>query len=59
MVKMQQEENDRKLQKEEDERKRMLQEKKLKKRMLEAAFDGDVDIMKQILKEVKLYYKKM
>ena len=52
MVKMQQEETDRKLKKEEEERKRIQAEKKRKKRMLEAAFDGDVDIMKEILKEV-------
>ncbi|XP_012942165.1 IQ motif and ankyrin repeat domain-containing protein 1 isoform X2 [Aplysia californica] len=52
MVKMQQEEAERKAQKEDEERKRRQQEIKRRKRMLEAAYDGDLDIMKEVLKEV-------
>lgn len=49
---MQQEEAERKQQKEDEERRRRQEEVKRRKRMLEAAFDGDIDIMKDILKEV-------
>ncbi|GFN81375.1 fam83h antisense RNA 1 (head to head) [Plakobranchus ocellatus] len=52
MVKMEQEEAERRQQKEDEERKRKKEEKKRIKRMLEAAFDGDIDQMKEIIKEV-------
>ncbi|XP_019409319.1 PREDICTED: putative IQ motif and ankyrin repeat domain-containing protein LOC642574 homolog isoform X1 [Crocodylus porosus] len=39
-------------QKEEEERKKQREEQQRKKRMLEAAFEGDVDEMKAVLKEV-------
>lgn len=38
--------------KEQEERKRKAEERKRIKRMLEAAFDGDVDEINNILKEV-------
>ena len=49
---MEQEQAEKQRLKEEAERKRKAEERKRKKRMLEAAFDGDVDGMAQILKEV-------
>ena len=52
MVKMEQEEAERRQQKEDEERRRKKEEQKRIKRMLEAAFDGDIDQMKEILKEV-------
>lgn len=52
LVKLQQEEAERQQKKEDEERKRIAEERKRIKRMLEAAFEGDVDAMKQILKEV-------
>lgn len=52
LVKLQQEEAERLRQKEEEERKRKIEENKRRKRMLDAAFEGDTDEMKQILKEV-------
>lgn len=52
MVKMEQEEAERRQQKEDEERRRKKEEQKRIKRMLEAAFDGDLDQMKDILKEV-------
>ena len=52
MVKAEQEAAEKELAKEEEERKRKKEELKRRKRMLEAAFDGDVDEMKNILQEV-------
>ncbi|GFS01435.1 FAM83H antisense RNA 1 (head to head) [Elysia marginata] len=52
MVKMEQEEAERRQQKEDEERRRKKEEQKRIKRMLESAFDGDIDQMKEILKEV-------
>ena len=52
MIKLQKEEAERKAEKEYEEKKRKQQEIKRKKRMLEAAYDGDIDMMKEILKEV-------
>ncbi|XP_025110079.1 putative IQ motif and ankyrin repeat domain-containing protein [Pomacea canaliculata] len=52
LVRMEQEEAQRRQQKEDEERKQKAEERKRITRMLEAAFDGDVDGMKQILKEV-------
>ena len=52
MVKAEQEAAERELAKEEEERKRKREEQKRKKRMLEAAFDGDVGEMENILREV-------
>lgn len=52
MVKMEQEKAEQQRLKEEEERKKKREEKQRMKRMLEAAFDGDVDEMSQILKEV-------
>ena len=54
MVKMEQEEAERRQQKEDEERRRKKEEQKRIKRMLEAAFDGDIDQMKEILKEVSI-----
>ena len=54
IVKMQQEEAERERQKEDEERRQRTEQNKRVKRMLEAAFDGDVDEMKQVLKEVLL-----
>ena len=51
---MEQEQAEKQRLKEEAERRRKAEERKRKKRMLEAAFDGDVDAMEQILKEVRL-----
>ena len=42
------------MEKEEAERRKKREEAKRKKRMLEGAFDGDIDEMKTILKEVSL-----
>ena len=50
---MEQEQAEKQRLKEEAERRRKAEERKRKKRMLEAAFDGDVDAMEQILKEVR------
>lgn len=55
MVKAEQEAAERQMAKEEEERRRKREELKRKKRMLEAAFDGDVDEMDNILKEVFSY----
>ena len=52
LVKMEQEEAEKQRLKEEAERKRKAEERKRKKRMLDAAFEGDVDAMAQVLKEV-------
>ena len=53
---MEQEEAEKQRLKEEAERKRKADERKRKKRTLEAAFDGDVDAMAQVLKEVMYLY---
>ena len=55
MVKMEQEEAERRQQKEDEERRRKKEEQKRIKRMLEAAFDGDIDQMKEVLKEVCVF----
>lgn len=52
LVKMEQEKAEKQRQKEEEERKRKREEKQRMKRMLEAAFDGDVEEMTLVLKEV-------
>ncbi|CAK8672610.1 unnamed protein product [Clavelina lepadiformis] len=52
MVKAEQEAAERELQREEEERKRKREEVKRRKRMLEAAFDGDISEMEGVLKEV-------
>ncbi|KAL8597862.1 hypothetical protein ACOMHN_061395 [Nucella lapillus] len=52
LVKLQQEEAQRHQQKEDEERKRKVEARKRKKRMLDAAFEGDTDGMKQVLKEI-------
>ena len=49
---MQQEEAEREREKEEEEKRQIREQNKRVKRMLEAAFDGDIDEMTQILKEV-------
>ncbi|XP_048763546.2 IQ motif and ankyrin repeat domain-containing protein 1-like isoform X2 [Ostrea edulis] len=53
LVKMEQEKAEKERQKEEEERRRKREETKRKKRMLEAAFEGDVEEIENILKEVK------
>ena len=53
LVKMEQEQVEKQRQKEEEERRRKKEEAKRKRRMLEAAFDGDVDEMETVLREVK------
>lgn len=53
LVKMEQEKAEKERQKEEEERKRKREEVKRKKRMLEAAFEGDIEEIENILKEVK------
>ena len=57
VVQMQQAEAERERKKEEEERRQKREQIKRVKRMMEAAFDGDVDEMKQILKEVRLLIK--
>ncbi|XP_074919459.1 IQ motif and ankyrin repeat domain-containing protein 1 isoform X1 [Chelonoidis abingdonii] len=52
MVKKEQEEAERERQKEEEKKKQQREIQQRKKRMLEAAFDGDVEEMKAVLKEV-------
>lgn len=52
IAKQRQKEAEEEARKEAEERKRRAEEKKRIKRMLEAAFDGDVDEMKTILQEV-------
>ncbi|XP_050795316.1 IQ motif and ankyrin repeat domain-containing protein 1 isoform X2 [Gopherus flavomarginatus] len=54
MVKKEQEEAERERQKEEEKKKQQREIQQRKKRMLEAAFDGDVEEMKAVLKEVNL-----
>lgn len=49
---MEQEKAEKERQKEEEERKRKREEVKRKKRMLEAAFEGDIEEIENILKEV-------
>ena len=51
-MKREREEEDKRRQKEEAERKKRVQEKKWIKTFLESAFDGELDEMKKILKEV-------
>nr|XP_022312740.1 putative IQ motif and ankyrin repeat domain-containing protein [Crassostrea virginica] len=53
LVKMEQEKAEKERQKEEEERRRKREEAKRKKRMLEAAFEGDIEEIENILKEVK------
>lgn len=55
MVKKEQEEAERERQKEEEKRKKQREIQQRKKRMLEAAFDGDVEEMKAVLKEVSTW----
>nr|XP_042717213.1 IQ motif and ankyrin repeat domain-containing protein 1 isoform X9 [Chrysemys picta bellii] len=52
MVKKEQEEAEREREKEEEKKKQQREIQQRKKRMLEAAFDGDVEEMKAVLKEV-------
>ena len=54
LVKLQQEESERQQMKEDEERRRKAEQRKRVKRMLEDAFDGDTDGMKQITKEVSV-----
>ncbi|XP_034958576.1 IQ motif and ankyrin repeat domain-containing protein 1 isoform X3 [Zootoca vivipara] len=52
LVKREREEAERERKKEEEEKKKQREEQQRRKRMLEAAFDGDVEEMKAVLKEV-------
>uniref|UniRef100_A0ABM5GDB1 IQ motif and ankyrin repeat domain-containing protein 1 isoform X5 n=1 Tax=Pogona vitticeps TaxID=103695 RepID=A0ABM5GDB1_9SAUR len=52
LVKREQEEAERERKREEEEKRKQREEQYRRKRMLEAAFDGDVEEMKAILKEV-------
>lgn len=52
---MEQEKAEKERQKEEEERRRKREEVKRKKRMLEAAFEGDIEEIENILKEVSLH----
>ncbi|XP_072855630.2 IQ motif and ankyrin repeat domain-containing protein 1 isoform X2 [Pogona vitticeps] len=52
LVKREQEEAERERKREEEEKRKQREEQHRRKRMLEAAFDGDVEEMKAILKEV-------
>ncbi|XP_032078257.1 putative IQ motif and ankyrin repeat domain-containing protein LOC642574 homolog [Thamnophis elegans] len=52
LVRREQEEAERERKKEEEERRKQREEQQRRKRMLEAAFEGDVEEMKAILKEV-------
>ncbi|XP_044290296.1 IQ motif and ankyrin repeat domain-containing protein 1, partial [Varanus komodoensis] len=52
LAKREQEEAERERKKEEEEKKKQREEQQRKKRMLEAAFEGDVEEMKAVLKEV-------
>ncbi|KAJ7338290.1 hypothetical protein JRQ81_011063 [Phrynocephalus forsythii] len=52
LVKREQEEAEREQKREEEEKRKQREEQKRRQRMLEAAFDGDVEEMKAILKEV-------
>ena len=51
---MEQEKAEKERQQEEEERRRKREEAKRKKRMLEAAFEGDIEEIENILKEVCL-----
>lgn len=51
---MQQEQAELELKKEEEERQKRRDEIKRRKRLLEAAFDGDIDEINAILKEVRI-----
>ncbi|XP_025030986.1 putative IQ motif and ankyrin repeat domain-containing protein homolog, partial [Python bivittatus] len=52
LVKREQEEAERERKKEEEEKRKQREEQQRRKRMLEAAFEGDVEEMKAVLKEV-------
>lgn len=54
MVKAEQEAAEKQLALEDAERRRKKEEAKRRTRMLEAAFDGDIEEMESILKEVKI-----
>lgn len=54
LVRREQEEAEQARKKEEEEKKKQREDQQRKKRMLEAAFEGDVEEMKAILKEVKM-----
>ncbi|KAK2170227.1 hypothetical protein NP493_1134g01036 [Ridgeia piscesae] len=53
LAKMEREQAEREQQAKDEERRRKMEEKKRKKRMLEAAFDGDLNEIKNVLKEVE------
>ncbi|KAI0224680.1 putative IQ motif and ankyrin repeat domain-containing protein [Lamellibrachia satsuma] len=53
LAKMEREQAEREQQAKDKERRRKIEEKKRKKRMLEAAFDGDLNEIKNVLKEVE------
>ena len=54
LAKMEREQAEREQQAKDEERRRKIEEKKRKKRMLEAAFDGDLNEIKNVLKEVSV-----
>lgn len=54
---MEQEKAEKQRQKEEEERRRKREAKQRMKRMLEAAFDGDLDEMSTVLKEVTFFQR--
>ena len=54
LAKMEREQAEREQQAKDEERRRKMEEKKRKKRMLEAAFDGDLNEIKNVLKEVSV-----
>jgi hypothetical protein len=59
MVEREREQEEKERQKEHEERKKKAQEMKWRKRMLEAAFDGDVDEINSVLSEVNKQYSQI
>lgn len=57
IVKMERERDEKERQQVEEERKRRREEIQRIKRMLEASFDGDIDEIKTVLKEVLIIFK--
>ena len=54
LAKMEREQAEREQQVKDEERRLKIEEKKRKKRMLEAAFDGDLNEIRNVLKEVRV-----
>ena len=53
LVKMEREKADREMEREAEERRKRKEQLNRQKKMLEAAFDGEIDVIQSLLKEVR------